>query len=88
VTSIVFSANARKLISGSKDCTCKVWDSQTGKLLNTVRLSAEVNSIAYGNDEARHLAFVMGQHSRLGKKSCVQQLDADVLRFIAVDGLV
>lgn len=41
VTSVAFSPDSKRILSGSDDETLKVWDSHSGKLLLTVR---EINS--------------------------------------------
>jgi hypothetical protein len=75
-----------KLATGSKDGTCKVWDSSTGALLRTIELGNEqIQSMAWGRNwvwEQRAMAFAMGHHPRLGVGSQVLELEVGVVRMI------
>ncbi|KAJ1468064.1 WD40-repeat-containing domain protein, partial [Baffinella frigidus] len=49
VRSATFSVDdGSKLASGSRDGTCKVWDSSTGALLLTINIGSRVSSVAFG----------------------------------------
>mmetsp|Transcript_1872 Transcript_1872/g.4365 ORF Transcript_1872/g.4365 Transcript_1872/m.4365 type:complete len:102 (+) Transcript_1872:95-400(+) len=39
-----------KVASGSSDGTCKVWDSTSGELLNTIVVGVTVQSVAWGRE--------------------------------------
>jgi len=86
-SSASFSVDGSKLASGSSDGTCKVWDSSTGELLQTINVKNPVLSVAWGGDwdlrmrEAK-VGFAMGQHPRLGAGSQVLELEAGVFRMI------
>mmetsp|Transcript_19987 Transcript_19987/g.48407 ORF Transcript_19987/g.48407 Transcript_19987/m.48407 type:complete len:391 (+) Transcript_19987:93-1265(+) len=89
VSSISFSVNGSnesKLASGSYDGTCKVWDSSTGALLRTIEVGSTIFSVFWGRDwvmdTQRAMAFAMGHHPRLGERSQMLALDAEVVRMI------
>ena len=75
-----------KLISGSIDGTCKVWDVDTGALLRTTEVDAPIYSVEWGRDWVRDtqrcVAFAMGHHPRLGAGSPVLELDEGLLGMI------
>ena len=86
-----FSVDGRKIATGSKDGSCKVWDSSTGELLLTIELDIErdgnwVWSVSWGHDWVRDtqgaVAFAMGLLPRLGEGSRVLGLDPGVVRMI------
>ena len=68
------------------DGTCKVWDSSTGVLLQTIVLGGGIFSISWGRDwvleKQRAVALAMGHHPRLGAGSHVLGLDEELLRMI------
>jgi WD40 repeat protein len=86
VYSASFSVDGSKLASGSIDDTCKVWDSSTGALLNTIEIPGWNYSVWWGRDwvqeKQRSVAFAMGHHPRLGAGSQVLGLDEELLRMI------
>jgi WD40 repeat protein len=74
-----------KLASGSGDCTCKVWDSSTGALLQTINVGSSMSSVAWERDWVRDekcVAFTMGHHPRLGAGAWVLALEVGVVRMI------
>jgi len=81
--------NGSKLASGSHDGTCKVWDSKTGALLQTIELGDRTEifcSMAWGRnwvlDTQRAMAFALGHQPRLGAGSKVLELEAGLVRMI------
>ena len=64
----------------------EVWDSTTGALLHTINVGNEVYSVSWRRnwvrDTQRAMAFAMGHHPRLGKRSEVLAMDAGVVRMI------
>ncbi|KAJ1479404.1 Quino protein amine dehydrogenase [Baffinella frigidus] len=61
VRSVAFSPDGSRLVSGSVDRSCKVWDASTGALLQTSRLARALLWLAWGRDWVREkLAFAMG----------------------------
>ncbi|AEW93697.1 MULTISPECIES: caspase, EACC1-associated type [Streptomycetaceae] len=51
VTSVAFSPDSKRLTSGSKDKTVRVWDAATGNVLsNFTGNNGAVNSVAFGHD--------------------------------------
>ena len=86
IFSAAFSVSGSKLVSGSYDGTCKVWDSSTGALLRTIIVGRFVFSVASGRDWVRDtqsaMAFAMGHHPRLGAGSQVLALEVGVVRMI------
>ncbi len=51
VTSVSYSPDGTKIISGSDDKTIKIWDANKGEHLQTLRGHADfVNSVAYSPD--------------------------------------
>lgn len=91
VGALCFSQNGRALASGSDDGTCRMWDSETGALLHSVKLTSPVVSVALGRDwvqdesgrkRARRESFAMGQLDRLGARSLVKGLENEVVRLI------
>ena len=81
-----FSVDGSQLASGSRDGTCRVWDSSTGALLRTIVAGTPVFSVASGRDWVRDtqsaMAFAMGHHPRLGAGSLVLELEVGVVRMI------
>jgi len=75
-----------KLASASEDGICKVWDSSTGALLQSIDVGYPINAVSWGRDWVRDthtgVAFAMGHHPRLGERSEVLALDAGVVRMI------
>jgi len=75
VYSANFSVDGSKLASGSIDGTCRVWDSSTGALLNTIEIHGWNYCVWWGRDwvleKQRSAAFAMGHHPRLGARSQV-----------------
>jgi len=75
-----------KLVSGSGDGTCRVWDSTTGTLLHWRSIGEPIQSVAWGRDWVRDtqrvVAFAMGHHPRLGAESQVLEREAGVVRMI------
>ena len=56
VPAIVISADGKKLIGGSRSGSIKIWDLQTGKLLNTLKSKSEgVTSLAMGGKNGQIL---------------------------------
>jgi WD40 repeat protein len=55
VTQVVFSPDSRYLISGSADKTVRVWDVETGQVLQTLKQDSAVTSLAISADGV-HLA--------------------------------
>ncbi|MDP5018245.1 MAG: WD40 repeat domain-containing protein, partial [Dolichospermum sp.] len=56
VPAILISADGKKLIGGSRSGTIKIWDLQTGKLLNTLTSKSEgVTSLAMGGKNGQIL---------------------------------
>ena len=96
VNSVSFSLDGSKLASGSKHGICKVWDSSTGALLQTIPTGWcgatpdssgagwSVETVDWGRDWVRDAgeAFAMGHHPRLGVGSPVLELEAEVVRMI------
>jgi WD40 repeat protein len=86
VSVAAFSVDGSKLASGSRDGTCKVWDSSTGALLRTIDGFGGEMSMAWGRDFVRDIetrvTFSMGHHQRLGARSHVMRLDEELLRMI------
>jgi WD40 repeat protein len=50
VPAVAFSPDGRRLASGSKDRTVKLWDASTGQLLHTLHHSAAVEAVAFSPD--------------------------------------
>jgi len=89
VLSAAFDEDGGKLASGSRDGTCKVWDSSTGALLRTIDIGNSVGSLVWGRDwerdeedRQRAVAFAMGHDQRLGAGSRVVALEVGVVRMI------
>jgi WD40 repeat protein len=53
-----------KIVSGSVDTTCKVWDLLTGALVRTIEMGTDVCTVSWGLDWVRamnrHEAFALG----------------------------
>ena len=81
-----WSLDGSKLASGSRDGTCKVWDSSTGALLRTIRAQYPVLSVVWARDWVQDtqsaMAFAMGHHPRLGVGSQLLELEVGVVRMI------
>jgi WD40 repeat protein len=57
VSSVVFSRDGRRLLSGSSDSTIKLWDAETGRLIRTFTgHSFRINSVAFSPDGDRVLS--------------------------------
>src|SRR5215510_13489542 len=57
VTSVAFSPDGARLLSGSHDSTMRLWDATSGQLIRTFFESrAEVDSVAFSPDGARVLS--------------------------------
>jgi WD40 repeat protein len=62
VTSVAFSPDGRRVLSGSADKTIKLWDTATGSLIRTFEgHSSQVNSVAFSPDGTRVLAGGLGK---------------------------
>jgi WD40 repeat protein len=56
VTSVVFSPDGRRVLTGSKDTTAMLWDTHTGQKLRTFQMhGAPVNAVAFSRDGKRVL---------------------------------
>ena len=53
VNSVAFSADGQRIVSGSFDDTIKVWDAQSGQLLQTLKDKNKVFSVAFSPDGKR-----------------------------------
>ena len=54
VFSAAFSADSKRIVSGSIDNTVKVWNAQSGKILQTLQgHTGAVNSVAFSPDSER-----------------------------------
>ena len=53
VNSVAIRPDNTKIVSGSSDNTIKVWDLESGRLLNTLNLSSYVNSVAITSDNSK-----------------------------------
>ena len=54
VTSVAYSPDGRRIVSGSEDKTVRVWDAETGDALQTIHGHSEwVTSVAYSPDGRR-----------------------------------
>ena len=54
VFSVSFSPDGKRIVSGSRDKTLKVWDAQTGgEMLALTGHSASVNSVSFSSDGMR-----------------------------------
>jgi WD40 repeat protein len=54
VLSVVFSPDAKRLASGSGDCTVRLWDAATGKALQTLEgYTGAVGSVVFSPDAKR-----------------------------------
>jgi len=52
VTSVAFSPDGKRAITGSRDTTAKVWDAETGKEILTLKGHLqEVTTVAFSPDE-------------------------------------
>ena len=74
-----------KLASGCFNGACKVWDTSTGALLNTIELGRWICTVSWTRDwlrDAKCVAFSMGLHPRLGAGSEVLALDEGLLPMI------
>ena len=74
-----------KLVTGSCDSACRVWDTSNGALLQTIEFQEEVHSVSCGRDFVRDtqcVAFAMGQHTRLGEGSRVVLLEVGIVQMI------
>jgi hypothetical protein len=50
VSSVAYSPDGRQIVSGSDDCTVRIWDAEIGRLLRTWRHTDKVNSVTYSPD--------------------------------------
>ena len=50
VTSVKYSPDGTRIVSGANDNTVKVWNAETGALLNTLQVTSVVNAVAYSPD--------------------------------------
>jgi hypothetical protein len=53
VNSVAISSDNSKIVSGSWDKTIKVWELNTGRLLNTLEVSSPVTSVAISSDNSK-----------------------------------
>ena len=69
VSSVVFSPNGRKLVSGSWDNSIKLWDPQTAENLSTGRHSHDVTSVTFSPDGLRIASCGVDEVIRLWNSS-------------------
>ena len=66
VSSVVFSPDGARLLSGSEDKTMKLWDAATGRLIRTLEGHTDyINSVAFSPDGARVLSGSNDQTMKL-----------------------
>ena len=53
VTSVAFSPDGRRIVSGSFDSTVKVWDASSGQEILTLKGPGSVDSVAFSPDGRR-----------------------------------
>ncbi|GJJ67817.1 hypothetical protein EMPS_00163 [Entomortierella parvispora] len=47
IRAVSYSPKGNYLVSASSDCTIRVWDTLTGRLVNTIQVHAQVNDVVY-----------------------------------------
>jgi hypothetical protein len=62
VTSVAFSPDGKSIVSGSWDNTLKVWDAESGRLMQTLKANtASISCVAYSHDGKRIVAGGRGE---------------------------
>ena len=62
ILSVAFSKDGAKIVSGSSDCSVRVWDASTGAALQQLNgHTCSVNSVAFSHDG---IHIVSGSHDK------------------------
>jgi WD40 repeat protein len=79
VSTVAFSSDGARMLSGSQDGTVKLWDTASGRLIRTFEHESEVNSVAISPDGA---FVVSGGQARSSDKNGLKLWDAASGRLI------